>query len=135
MPLQQALLQYTVAFTAMQYPFHCNPLHWVKQSTLPFQGAVQGLFSKVTLEKADRVLDYITMTGQDRNTNSDQICLLTQEEYEIKYPNKDATRVLMVEGVTINTDGKKVRYADAVDEGIGGGINRSIAIETDLDKM
>ena len=69
----------------------------VKQSTLPFQGAGQGLFSKVTLEKGDRVLDYITMTGQDRNTNSDQICLLTQEEYESKYPNKEATHVLMVE--------------------------------------
>ena len=75
----------------------------VKNSTLPFQGAGQEPFSKVTLQKGD----YTTMTDQDRNTNSDQICLLTQEEYESKYPNNDATHVLMVEGVTRNTDGKK----------------------------
>jgi hypothetical protein len=87
----------------------------VKQSTLPFQG--------------DRVLDYITMTGQDRSTSSEQVCLLTQEEYERKYPNNDATHVPMVEGVTRRSDGKKVRYADAVDGGIGGKINRSIAID------
>ena len=68
--------------------------------------------------------------GQDCNTNSDQIRLLTQEEYESKHPNKDATHVLMVEGVTRNTDdGKKVRYADAVDGGIGRNIYRSIAID------
>ena len=70
------------------------------------------------------------MTGQDRSTNSEQVCLLTQEEYERKYPNNDATHVLiMVEGVTRRSDGKKVRYADAVDGGIGGKINRSIAID------
>jgi hypothetical protein len=101
----------------------------VKQSTLPFQGAGQGLFTKVPLEKGDRVLDYITLNGQDRSTNSEQICLLTREEYGSKYPNNDATHVLMVEGVTRRTDGEKVRYADAVDGGIGGKINRSIAID------
>ena len=69
------------------------------------------------------------MTGQDRNSNIDQICLLTQEEYERKYPNKDATHVLMVEGVTGSTDGKKVWYADAVDGGIGEKTNRSITID------
>ena len=37
-----------------------NHVFSVKQSTLPFQGAGQGTFSKVTLEKGDRVLDYIT---------------------------------------------------------------------------
>ena len=35
----------------------------------------------------------------------------------------------MVEGVTRQSDDKKVRYADAVDGGIGGKINRSIAID------
>ena len=35
----------------------------------------------------------------------------------------------MVGGVTRNTDEKKVRYADAVDGGIGGKINRSIAMD------
>ena len=35
----------------------------------------------------------------------------------------------MVEGVTRRTDGEKVRYADAVDGGIGGKINRSIAVD------
>ena len=101
----------------------------MKPSTLPFQGAGQGLFTEVTLEKGDRVLDYITMSGQDRSINDEQICLLTQEEYERKYPDNDATHVLMVEGVTRQSDGKKVRYADAVDGGIGGKINRSIAID------
>ena len=66
----------------------------VKPSTLPFQGAGQGLFTEVTLEKGDRVLDYITMTGQDRSTSDEQVCLLTQEEYERKYPDNDATHVL-----------------------------------------
>jgi hypothetical protein len=69
------------------------------------------------------------MSGQDRSTNDEQVCLLTQEEYERKYPDNDATHVLMVEGVTRQSDGKKVRYADAVDGGIGGKINRSIAID------
>jgi hypothetical protein len=111
-------------------PEHTDNLRFsVKPSTLPFQGAGQGLFTEVTLEKGDRVLDYIIMTGQDRSTGGEQVCLLTQEEYGRKYPNNDATHVLMVEGVTRTSDGKKVRYADAVDGGIGGKINRSIAID------